>query len=381
MEMQTVFGVGIVGYGGFGKFLRQSWETMSEVRVTAVSDEDPARRPESDGRKVPAFYQNYDDMLADRNVQIVCIATPPSLHKEMALKAIAAGKHTLVEKPFATSASEGGEIATAASAAGVVATVNFMLRYDPLVTLIRQIIDAGVFGRLRRIDLRNYAQQEGVPEGHWFWDRAQSGGILIEHGVHFFDLAAYLNRSAPSFVTGLAVERKPGMEDRVFAAVSYENGVVGTFWHSFSLPQPLERTGMHFAFDLGEINMGGWIPLEADFWGWTHDEGVRILQSAACTAELEIERLERRPARSSDQEYEVTASVRGRYALPKPKLEVYAECLRDIMRDLVKAAKDPSHQLLVTARDGITAVKLAEMATTAIRERRCVTSGQMRSEV
>ncbi len=365
MSIQSVVGIGIAGFGGFGKFLKQSWEVMPEVQITAVCDEDPSRRPEPTGANAPTFYQRYDDMLADSSVTIVCIATPPASHKDMALQAIAAGKHVLVEKPFALTAAEGREIAAAAKSAGKVVTVDFMLRYDPIVEILKKIIDTQVFGKLRRVDLRNYAQQEGVPEGHWFWDRSISGGILVEHGVHFFDLAHYLNASEPKYVTGLAVERKPGMEDRVFAAVTYENRVVGTFWHSFSRPLPLERTSMHFAFDLGEITVQGWVPLEMEFWGWTSTSGLRTLQGLVAGSDMRVCNRENKKVMSSEFTYDFDAEISGKYALPQPKSEVYAACLRDIMREVVYATADPDFALRVTAEDGIRAVEVAEKAAAA----------------
>ena len=367
MEMQKVAGIGIVGYGGFGKFLRESWDIMPEVRVVAVCDEDISRQPEASGLATPRFFDDYSEMLQDSKVDIVCVATPPSSHKKMALDAIAAGKHALVEKPLATTAADARAIAEAAAKAGVVATVDFMLRFDPLVKVLRELIAARVFGKLYRIDLRNYAQSEGLPEGHWFWDQSISGGILIEHGVHFFDLAAYLNQSPPIRVTGAAVERKPGMEDRVFATVTYENGVIGTFWHSFSLPLPLERTTIQFAFDLGEVNVSGWVPLDAEFRGWTNKEGVRMLKRLFPGAMIQQEPREPEVCRSAGEEYTVCSSIQGSYALPKAKPEVYADCLRDIMRDFVYATNDPSCPLRVTAQDGIAAVELAEQATAAAR--------------
>jgi len=366
MKTRKPVGIGIAGYGGFGVFLHKSWSTMSEARVTAVCDEDPSRRPDP-ALAAPAFYRLYAEMLSDPTVDLVCVATPPSSHAPMALEAIAAGKHVLVEKPFAISAAEGKRIVEAASRSGLVVTVDFMLRYDPLVDSLRQLVAAEVFGKLRRIDLRNYAQQQGVPEGHWFWDKDVCGGILIEHAVHFFDLATYVNRSPAKRVTGAAVERKPGMEDRVFACVTYENGVVGTYWHSFSRPQPLERTTMHFAFDLGEVGISGWVPLEAEFWGWTGDAGLDTLGRLFAGAEISAQKRERESVRSSDEVYDVTTSVEGRYALPQPKLDVYADCLRDIMGDMVRAIGDPSHRLRVTAEDGIEAVDVAERATEAAR--------------
>jgi len=354
-------GIGIIGLGGFGGFLVKQWNDKEDARVVAASDQEPDRAPdESEGIK---FYTTEEDLLQDPDVHIVSIATPPSSHCDLALAAISAGKHVLIEKPLALTADDARRIARAAASAGVIAAVNFMLRYNPLVAALKQIIERGVFGKVRRVDLRNYATQDTVPEGHWFWDRKVSGGILIEHGVHFFDMASWLLGSKADEVKGLAVERKAGMEDRVFAAVRYESGAVGTFWHSFSRPMDLETTTFQLAFDLGEIDVQGWVPLSASYWGWTSDDGLEVLRTILPDPAMRIERLAQRIARSSEFEYAVSHAVRGHFALPKPKLDVYGDCLRSIMRDIVQAIRDPNHSLRVTAEDGVAAVQTAELAS------------------
>jgi len=355
-------GIGIIGLGGFGRFLVEQWGRMEEVSVVAASDEDEARAlPEI------KFHQDWKSLISDPAVQLVSIATPPSTHKEMALAAIAAGKHALIEKPLALNADDAGEIVRAANEAGVVCTVNFVLRYDPLVDLLRQAIASEVFGKVRRLDLRNYATQDGIPEGHWFWNPLVSGGIFIEHGVHFFDMASHLIGARPKDVKALTVHRRPDMEDRVFAAVVYESGVVGTFWHSFSRPRELERTRLHIAFDLGEIEVEGWIPLSASYWGWVDEAGHEALSRLLPDPAARVEKFQAREVRSSEFTYRVSHSVQGRYALPAPKLDVYGDCARSIVRDMVAAIRDPGHRLRVTAEDGAEAVAVAERAARAAR--------------
>ncbi len=349
-------GIGIAGYGGFGEFLRQAWDQMDNARVVAVCDSDAARNP-GDVR----FYPSEMDLLADENVDIVSIATPPNSHRDLAIRAMQAEKHVLVEKPLALTEKDAQLIKRVAEATGRVATVDFMLRYDAIVEALREIAASGVFGKLRRADLRNYATQESVPEGHWFWDPAQSGGILLEHGVHFFDLANWVIGSEARDIFSLGVERKPGIEDRVFAAVTYGDGSVGTYWHSFTRPRPLETTSFHFAFDLGEVDMFGWIPLELKIWGWTDDRGLEKLQSLG--ARVETKEIGLRTATATGIDYQVRYRVNAVAKLDKKKLDVYSDLLRDIMSDLIRSIDEPGHRMRVTLDDGIGAVRIAQRAT------------------
>lgn len=357
-------GVGIIGLGGFGYFLLREWSKLDEISIVAVSDENPARTPAGMGEF--HFYQDYKDLLDDPQVEIVSIATPPSTHLPMALAAIERGKHLLIEKPLATSEADAKRIADAARKAGVVATVNFMLRFDPLVEGMRKVVAASVFGRPRRVDLRNYATQDTVPPGHWFWNHETSGGILIEHGVHFFDMTRYIIDSPAREAKGLSMWRNKEQEDRMFAAVKFENGVVGTYWHSFSRPLALETTTFHMAFDLGEVDITGWIPLTASFWGWTDEKGVQALREHLPGADLSVEEVEPFDTQSSELVYRVTASVKGTARVEQPKMEVYGNLVREMLLDVVAAIRDPKHKLRVTLEDAAAAIAIAEQATKAV---------------
>lgn len=349
-------GIGIIGYGGFGEFIHKAWDEMGNAHVVAVCDSAPSRDPGG-----ISFYRDVPGFLADEAIDIVSIATPPSTHKALAIEAMRRGKHVLIEKPLALTEADGLEIIRVSRETGRVATVDFVLRFNRIVEMLREIARSEVLGKLRRCDLRNYAMQDTVPEGHWFWNPKVSGRILVEHGVHFFDIAGWVGESHLAEAWSLGVERKPGMEDRVFAAVKYENGVVGTFWHSFSRPRELETTTFHFAFDLGEIEMIGWIPLELHVWGWTDDAGLSKLNGMA--GNVDSRPIEPAKTRSSEFIYEVRHEVDTVIKLDQPKHDVYAENLRAIMADVIAAIDDPGHVMRVTLEDALEAVRTAERAT------------------
>lgn len=351
-------GIGIIGYGGFGEFLRKSWDAMDNVEVVAVCDSDPVRAPLD-----ITFYQQIGPFLTDPKVDIVSIATPPNSHKDIALMALEAGKHVLVEKPPALSEADAKEIKESAIRNNKVASVDFVLRYNPIVESLEEIVRKEVLGKLRRIDLRNYAMLDQTPEGHWFWNPQVSGRIFLEHGVHFFNIAHAVTQSRADQVLAVSRERKQGIEDRMFATVVYDNGVIGTFWHSFSRPRVLETTTFHFAFDLGEVDIFGWIPLELKIWGWTNKRGLDVLKAIEPKIELETKRMKPMKAASSEYLYDVEYDIRGKAEIGRPKMDVYTENLQAIMSDFVRAVDEPGYKMKVTMDDGIEAVRTAEMAT------------------
>src|SRR4051812_40979755 len=98
--------IGIIGYGGFGKFLHYWWEKLPNVEVVAIAD--PHKDFTSNENYV--VYREWRELIRDENVDIVSIVTPPGLHTEMACEAMIAGKHVLLEKPVAISEEGGLEI-------------------------------------------------------------------------------------------------------------------------------------------------------------------------------------------------------------------------------------------------------------------------------
>ena len=137
-------------------------------------------------RLVPAV----DEVLDD--VDGVIIATPNSTHSEIALQCIAAGVHALIEKPLATTVSEGEAIADAARRAGVTVATGFCTRFRPNVELLKELLDEGYFGSVFR-----FAHQFGTaggwaPLSAYNLSRTTSGGgVLVVSATHFLDRMLY----------------------------------------------------------------------------------------------------------------------------------------------------------------------------------------------
>ena len=94
--------IGIIGYGGFGKFLHHWWSKLENVEVAAVADHG-AHIQEAENCRV---YGNWKDLINDSQIDIVSIVTPPGLHAEMACAAMESGKHVLLEKPLSVTEDE-----------------------------------------------------------------------------------------------------------------------------------------------------------------------------------------------------------------------------------------------------------------------------------
>jgi predicted dehydrogenase len=310
---------------------------------------------------VPHTYTDWRALLADPAVELVHIVTPPDKHAEMAIAALRAGKHVLIEKPLTVTNEEADAILAAARGAGKIAGINYVMRYDPLYQAVTQIARAGWLGDLTHVGFENYASDEGLGDDHWFWDPAQSGGIFVEHGVHFFDAIGDIVQAPARRVVGQTWTRDDGTgkEDRVQATVTYANGVDATFYHAFNRPGDLERQTAHFAFERGHVTLGGWIPdtlhLDALLAGAEALDGLRGLLP---TLEVVQEHPQGRSVHGHGRDYPVRSLVRASERLGTPT-QVYRRAVCDALADLAAAVRDPAHHPRVTADDGAASLRVA----------------------
>lgn len=380
-----VFNIGIIGFGGFGKFLFNAWNQLDNVQVTSIADINAAAIT---GIENVAFFIDWKDMILSENIDLIAIVTEPSTHQVIANACMRAGKHVLIEKPLAINTSDARAIIKTRDQTGVVAAIDFIMRFNPLLQTIRSLNQAGVFGKLRRVDVENYAQDEQLPPQHWFWHHDRSGGILIEHAVHFIDLVHFLSPSKHLTVNGLKHNRNALQEDQIMANVLYESGLIATHYHSFARPGFFETTDIKLSYDIADIQLHGWIPLSAEVKVLVNEQSKEKLLSNPFFECLHAELVasatdESRPAgwgisdiniskdkqfvRSGGILYEVNEMITGRFSLGRSKQEVYADCVKSSLLDVLQKVSDSSHTLMASLESGLSSLEIAELATVSAR--------------
>lgn len=360
-----MYGIGIIGYGGFGRFLHRAWSDLADVTVRAVSDEE---RPHDLGDTT--FYADWRDLIADPEIDIVSIATPPHAHAAMACAAMEAGKHVLIEKPLATTLDDARRIVATRDRTGCAAAVDYVLRFNPIVEALQAWSWNGWFGALRRVTVENYAQDEALPPDHWFWDLDQSGGILVEHAVHFIDLTNACAKGRPNRVDGLSVRRTPQQEDRVLLTMAYDDGLVATQYHEFARPRFFEHTSMRFVFDLAEVEIEGWIPLSGRVRALVDSrtrDRLTLLPGFEATSTAPIGKAAAN-LQVGGHPYHADVVVEGTFALPESKEEVYSTSVRAALADLTRAIEDPEYQPRASLEAGIASLEIALEATRLAHE-------------
>jgi predicted dehydrogenase len=373
--------IGIIGYGGFGKFLHYWWAKLPNVEVVAVAD--PHQKDEIQNCKV---YTKWEDLLKDPEIDIVSIVTPPALHVEMACAAMKAHKHVLLEKPVATSEEGAQQILQTQRETGMVITVDHMLRYNPIVQSFMELAKTGCFGKLRHAVVNNYAQDAALPAGHWFWKKELSGGIFIEHGVHFFDILNAISAQHYSQVYGSSHNRNDLQRDQVAALVTYNDGLIASYYHSFSGPGFFEQTTIQLAYDLAKITIEGWMPMEGTMKVLVNSQtkeklttipGWQTTEAAAINDLRDVSRPEGWGSGADDVDpiaddkvysggigYEVGEMVSGTFEIRQTKGEVYGQCLQAIISDLIKKIENKDHVLTISIEDAYEALKMAILAST-----------------
>ena len=233
------------------------------VEIAAVASRDGARaQAYASEHGIERAHGSYEALLADEGIDAIYISLPNGLHHEWTLKAIEAGKHVLVEKPYSRRATEVEEAWDAAERAGLVVMEAFMWRHHPQAALAKSLVEGGAIGRLLQIrttfsfplhDLGNIRMAADL-----------DGGALMDVGCYCISGARFL-AGEPERVFGEQVLGASGVDVDFHGTLRFPGDVLAQFDASFSLPerQRLEAVGE-----------GGTLVLEAP---WRADWGGRLL--------------------------------------------------------------------------------------------------------
>jgi predicted dehydrogenase len=197
--------VGIIGAGAIANDHCRGVNRHPDAQVTAVADTSAARAAEIQAAyKLDRTFTRWEDLVADPAIDAVTIALPNALHAPVALAALKAGKHVLLDKPFALNAQEAEEVVRAAERAGKVFMLGMNQRYGETSQALRTIVGRGELGEVFHTRAC-WLRRAGAPKfGTWFGRKdLAGGGCLLDIGVHALDLALYLiDNFQPASVSG-----------------------------------------------------------------------------------------------------------------------------------------------------------------------------------
>ncbi|GGD49745.1 Gfo/Idh/MocA family protein [Paenibacillus nasutitermitis] len=184
--------IAVIGAGSISEAHLKAYDRNSDAKLYAICDLN-VERANAAARKygIANIYTDYRELLADPSIEAVSICTWNNKHAEMAIAAIEAGKHVLVEKPLCRTVEEALQIQRAVRSSNKILQIGYVRRFEPKAQMLRKFVDEGEFGDIY-FAKTSYIRRLGNPGG-WFADIERSGGgPLIDIGVHVIDIIWYL---------------------------------------------------------------------------------------------------------------------------------------------------------------------------------------------
>jgi predicted dehydrogenase len=226
--------VALVGAGNIASHHLPAYRQFpDEVVLVAICDvNEGAARERAQEADVGRVFADVATLLREVDCDALDICVTPDQHAPIAHTAIAAGKHTLVEKPFALTLADCRELVAAADRAGVTLMVAQNQRFLPTHQAARAIIASGELGQVRAVRTDSVQHWGGfVDAGHWQYDGARAGGgAVIGVGVHRLDLVRFLVgevKRVSAVVTTSSPHFVNGAEEYAAATLEFENGALG----------------------------------------------------------------------------------------------------------------------------------------------------------
>jgi predicted dehydrogenase len=232
---------GILGTGDINDRFLPGARLTDAVEIVAVGSRTPARAAAfAERHDIPRAHGTYEELLADPGVEAIYNALPNSLHHEWTIKALAAGKHVLCEKPYTRHAAEVDEAFDAADRAGLVLSEAFMWRHHPQA---RRLVESmpGI-GELQAIRATFGYVQEGAADVRLRPDL--DGGSLMDVGCYCVSGSRLIAGEEPDVVYGVALPGPTGVDIRFSGMLHFPSGVVAEFVSGFtSTHHTLEAIG------------------------------------------------------------------------------------------------------------------------------------------
>ncbi len=187
--------IGIIGAGGFANTHMEHFRSMDNVEVVAFCRTNgEALQRMQEQWDVPLGFTSYKELVDKADVDAIDIITPTNSHREIALYAIAAGKHVLCEKPLALTAADARDMLDAADRANVIHSTNFNQRGNMAGGRLKRYLDRGYVGKINHasIEWRQSAYAEDKPSiSSWRFRKEYGGGVVYEL-IHVFDMARFI---------------------------------------------------------------------------------------------------------------------------------------------------------------------------------------------
>jgi predicted dehydrogenase len=270
-----MIGVGVIGYGYWGPNLVRNFHTVEGAKVVAVSDKSEKRRAAVEGL-YPTIktYADAKEMIADPKVDAVLVATPVNSHFELAMLALEAGKHVLVEKPITTTSEQAARLVEEAEKRKLTLMVDHTFVYTTAVRKIKELVDQGSLGQLFyydsvRVNLGLFQHDVNV-----LWDLA----------VHDLSIMDFVLGRAPKMIAATGVASVPGQpESLAYLTCFFPDNLIAHFHVNWLSPVKIRKTLIG-----GSHKMIEWDDMELSEKLRVYDKGITMTTSAEGVYQLKV---------------------------------------------------------------------------------------------
>lgn len=237
--MKNTLGFGLLGAGLVAPFHAKSLKKTKGGRLSAICDTDKARADKMAAEYDVKAYYSLDDMLKDPDIDVVNVLTPNHLHRDAVVRAAAAGKHILTEKPPAMTLTDTDEMIAACEKADVKFGCTLQVRTREAIQTMKKAVDTGRFGKLLHADtfMKWFRTTEYYQSDPWRSSRRSGAGVTVQHAFHYIDLLVYLMGPAVRVEAKMTNLAHPAvkLEDTVLAFIDFANGGHGVVEASTAL--------------------------------------------------------------------------------------------------------------------------------------------------
>lgn len=216
-------GLAIIGFGGMGPVHAAHAREHESLELLGIYDiaDDPCDLARANGVYV---YPSFETVLADTRVELVTVAIPNHLHKDICIQAMRAGKHVVCEKPVALNHQQLQEMIDAARENHVIFTVDQNRRWDPDFLTAKYIYEKGILGKTFRMESRVHGSR-GIP-GDWRNRKECGGGMILDWGVHLLDqLLQIAKQKIRSVYATVSYVTNEECDDGFTTTITFEDGL------------------------------------------------------------------------------------------------------------------------------------------------------------
>ena len=276
--MDKIIKVGLIGFGGGGQTFHAPFITSTPgLQLAKIR----ASRPEQvaiAASKYPLAktVNTVQEILEDKDIELIVISTPNTSHHALALQALQAGKHLVVDKPFTITTAEADELIEVAAKGDRVLSVYQSRRFDSDIRTIQKVISSGLLGAIVELESRYDRFRNYLKPGSWREEDGPGTGILYDLGAHLIDQAQTLFGLPEAITADLRVQRRQGKAIDNFELILHYPNLKVTLKSGMLVKELLPRfslfgtNGSFVKYGLDpqeEALKAGYTPLTKDGWG------------------------------------------------------------------------------------------------------------------